>query len=256
MTVVGSIAFATDLAALTAEGSVVEREAGYRVVRTPQNPAFRWGNFLLADADAELDDPRSWALLHRKHFPDLGFVAVGVDDPAPRFAEEHWRAAGFTIEHNAVLRAPVERIIRPVDAPIRPLTTDADWAETLAIGREEEPADEDPAFGERRNAMERLGVENGAARWLGADVDGRIVASLGIVDGGDGVARYQNVQTLRAYRRRGLASDLLAAAARVAADEFAARELVIVAESPGPAVGLYRRLGFADSEVQVQMTLM
>ena len=42
-----SLGYRTDLMLLGLQGSVIERQAGYQVIRTPANPTFHWGNFLL-----------------------------------------------------------------------------------------------------------------------------------------------------------------------------------------------------------------
>lgn len=71
-----------------------------------------------------------------------------------------------------------------------------------------------------------------------------------------GLARYQNVGTLTAFRRRGIAGRLVRAGAALAAARWGCDGLVIVADADGPAIGLYRRLGFQDAETQLQITRM
>jgi ribosomal protein S18 acetylase RimI-like enzyme len=71
------------------------------------------------------------------------------------------------------------------------------------------------------------------------------VANLGIVRLGD-LARYQDVVTLATYRRRGIAGALVRAAGQWALEDPHVRQLVIVAEEGGPAIGLYQRAGFRE----------
>jgi GNAT superfamily N-acetyltransferase len=73
-----------------------------------------------------------------------------------------------------------------------------------------------------------------AAHW-GAFAGDALVASLGLVELGT-LGRYQDVQTLPAYRGRGLASALLYAAARAASVD---RVIVLAARAD-----LYERAGF------------
>jgi ribosomal protein S18 acetylase RimI-like enzyme len=252
----GSIAVATDLVARVAEGGTVERSDGFRVVRTPGNPAFRWGNFLLADEAVDLVDPERWALRHRAAFPGLGFVTVGVDDPDPAFDESAWRAAGFEVERSTVLRADTAAVGRS-DTGIEELAGDAAWADVEAIELELGAGETDhPAFVRRRIDAERSAVQAGRAAWLGLRADGRIVSALGVLPAPGGTARYQNVGTLAAYRRRGAAGRLVRAGAALAAERWGCTELVLVADPEGPAIALYRRLGFRDAETQVQLTRM
>lgn len=252
----GSIAFATDLAARLAEGGTVEQEDGFRVIRTPANPGFRWGNFLLADHAAGLVDPERWVLRHRAAFPGLDFATIGVDDPSAAFDESAWGAAGFEVERSAVLRAPVAGVGRS-DAGVDEVAGDAAWADVEAIELELGAGEADHAtFVRRRIDAERSAVEDGRAAWLGIRADGPIVAALGVLPCPGGIARYQNVGTLAAYRRRGFAGRLVRAGAALAAERWGCLELVLVADPEGPAIALYRRLGFRDAETQVQLTRM
>jgi GNAT superfamily N-acetyltransferase len=253
-----SIGFATDLAVREAEGASVERIDRARIVRTPGNPGFRWGNFVLLDGGAVEEGPEAWSAVHRRAFPDADFVTIGLDEADARFDEEAWRGNGFAVERSVVLRAAAGGLSGNGTARIRPVVSDADWADVLTIDADVEPPGETDyaAFAAARVAAERRAVTAGRAVWLGAEEDGRLVASLGVVAAAGGLARYQNVQTLQRYRRRGLAGALVLAGARVAAAELGRESLVIVAEEPGPAIGLYRRLGFVAAETQVQLTLM
>jgi ribosomal protein S18 acetylase RimI-like enzyme len=249
-----SLAFATDVAARLLEGGALERHDGYRVVRTPANPAFRWGNFVLADPGADLSDPERWAAAHAAAFPAAGFVSIGVDEADARLDEGVWSGASFAVERAVVLEAPAARIAEGAGAADE-VDGDRDWDDVLAVTLEEGPAD-DPTYGRfaaARVAAERAAVEAGSAVWLGARQAGRIVSTLGLYPLPDGVARYQNVGTLARARRQGLARALVCAGARTALQRGSTR-LVIVADRDGPAIGLYRRLGFEDTETQVQLT--
>jgi ribosomal protein S18 acetylase RimI-like enzyme len=113
------------------------------------------------------------------------------------------------------------------------------------------PAATDPTFQGARVAEARGLSERGAGLFLGAFASGRLVATLGIVPDGSGFARYQSVLTDASYRRRGLAGRLLVEAAALARERWAATTLVIVADPEGPAINLYRSLGFAETERQV-----
>ena len=55
-------------------------------------------------------------------------------------------------------------------------------------------------------AASRALCESGSGRWFGAFEDGALRAALGIVADGDGLARYQMVETHPEARRRGLAT--------------------------------------------------
>jgi ribosomal protein S18 acetylase RimI-like enzyme len=249
--VTSSLAYATDLALRAAEGAVVERSLGATIVRMTGNPTFRWGNFLLVP---EAGTPEARLREHAAAFPGAGFTTVGVDDAHATLDDGAWRSAGFEIERLAVLTA--DRAVAAVGAGVRRLASDDDWAaeERIALELEDAPDDAHVLFTRRRTAERRRAAQRGSTIWLGVEVDGGIVATAGIADAGGGVARFQDVQTAETHRRRGHASALVAAGVRTAADEFGSRRFVLVAERGGPAIGLYRRLGFREVETQLQLS--
>jgi ribosomal protein S18 acetylase RimI-like enzyme len=108
-------------------------------------------------------------------------------------------------------------------------------------------------FVERRIDECRVVTSDGQAAFFGAFVDDRLRSMLGIFSDGTGTARYQSVETHPDYRRRGLAGHLVIRAGEHAFSQLGAHRLVIVAESDGPAIGIYRRLGFRSVEFQVQL---
>ena len=56
-----SLGYRTDLMVRAREGSLVEDRGDYLVIRSPGNPAFWWGNFLLLElAAARLAAPLAW----------------------------------------------------------------------------------------------------------------------------------------------------------------------------------------------------
>ncbi|MGH7759200.1 MAG: GNAT family N-acetyltransferase [Candidatus Dormibacteria bacterium] len=88
---------------------------------------------------------------------------------------------------------------------------------------------------------------------FGAFLEGELRASLGLVEVEAGLARYQNVETQAGWRRRGLASCLLAHAASWARSTWGTRTLVLAADPKGPAIHLYRALGFRARETQLEL---
>jgi ribosomal protein S18 acetylase RimI-like enzyme len=94
-------------------------------------------------------------------------------------------------------------------------------------------------FLQRRAAWKASLIANGSARFVGAFDGDTLIGSLGLVSLGD-VARFQDVETAPAYRKRGIASSLLAAAAA----ESPCDTLVIVAIPGSDAARVYERAGF------------
>ncbi|HEU5385015.1 MAG TPA: GNAT family N-acetyltransferase [Streptosporangiaceae bacterium] len=204
-----SLGFGTDVALRVAEGSEVTDRGGYLVIRSPDNPGFWWGNFLLL---------RAW--------PKEG------DGWLDRFAAESRRPS----------TSP--------SAEIRPLTSDRDWRQSVELNLrcygEQNPGD----FQQLRSATRRRLPLAGRAAWFGVFDGGLLIAQLGICDAGRGLARYQDVETDPAARRRGLAGTLVWHAARFARATFGARTLVIVADPAEGAIRIYRGCGFAGAQTQ------
>jgi len=101
----------------------------------------------------------------------------------------------------------------------------------------------------RRRMQDRRELfEQGRGGWfLALTPDGEPAASCGIIVT-DGRARYQAVDTLERFRRRGIASRLVHDAGRAAIEQHDATRLVIVADAGYHALPLYESLGFVARE--------
>lgn len=247
---VRSLGFSTDLLVLRAGGSSIEDRGDHLVVRTERNPSYWWGNFVLLSGPEGIQEGIE---AFGREFPAAGRLTLGVDgvDGAVPSAIE---AAGLEAEVDVVLTATSLRPPDAVEAESRPLSSGADWASLLALQQEDDHPGATIDFQQARVADARRLAESGHGVFLGAFVAGQLVAALGIVTDRSGTARYQHVQTHSGYRRRGLASHLVATAAAMARRRWPLDRLVIVADPDGPAIGLYRSLGFEDAELQTKLS--
>ncbi len=252
-----SLGYRTDLMLLRLQGSVVEDGSDHLVVRTLANPGFHWGNFVLAD-QSWVDRPLAdlVAVFHAEH-PAAGHVAIGVDGVDGRvWGKDELGECGLEVERSVVMTATeVHAPLHPnTEAECRMLASDADWAAAVDI----EHGDADPAeyrdFGQRRMAVRRAQQEAGLGAWFGAFVEGEMLCGLGLFTDGSGLGRFQGVQTLASARRLGLAATLVQHASMVGQRDFAIRDLVMVADPDYAAIRIYRSLGFADSEIQIQLS--
>lgn len=248
---IGSPGHATGLEILILQGSTVERHPGYRVVRTPANPTYHWGNFLLVDGATAPGSLAGWVSTFRAEHPTAAHVAIGIDDPDPQLDPAEAAELGLAIEHDQTLTASrlsaVESVPGVELSPVDP-GTDAPWAalvEMELLDLEGGDVAGHRVFLERRYAGHRALSAAGHGSWYAAWVGDRPVSTLGLFRLPSGRARYQQVMTAPDYRHRGIAGALLRFAAH---DQQAqgAGELVIVADPEGPAIGLYRRAGFVD----------
>lgn len=246
--------WATDLAILRLSGSVVTDRRDHLVVRTPDNPQFHWGNFVLVTDERRVDDAAVWVGVFEGAFPGVGWVSIGL----PRLPDDTtaWEAHRMALEVDEVLTAVALPPLAPLadGYTVRRLAGD-DWALAVArsVAHNARTGTEEPvsfaSFARRRARARRALSERGLGAWFGAFAGDALVADLGIVRCGT-AARYQDVSTDEAHRGRGLASHLLGVAARWAADA-GCEQWVIVTEAESAAGRLYRSLGFGPDTANV-----
>lgn len=251
---VDSLGFRTDLALAALAGSEVEDRGDHIVVRTPDNPDYYWGNFLLlpqAPAAAELP---GWEATFERTFPRCRHRAYGVATSAGGIDDlAGFAAAGLETEAATVMTATaVHEPERPNrEATYRRLSTDADWAQQvdLWLGDGEGHGRE---FVVAKVAAERRMTETGTGAWWGAFVGDRLLSSMGLFAASPGLARFQQVQTHPEARGRGLAGTLVHRVSRYGFDELGATTLVMVADPGYLAIRIYRAVGFEGTETQLQ----
>lgn len=248
----------TDIALLEISGSQVTDRDDHLVVRTPDNPTFWWGNFLLLDRVPQPGEHEQWVDRFAATFPDARHLAFGVDGTVGRAADlAGFADMGLSVDASTVMTATsVHRPPRPNDeAEYRRLTSDDDWAQCLRLRIIANATDDDPGyqtFEARRVATDRATSTAGRGAWFGAFLDGRLVSQMGLAAAGPGLARFRLVETDPAYRGRGLAGTLVHHVSEYGFGELGATTLVMVADPDYLAVRIYRSVGFDDTETQLQ----
>jgi GNAT superfamily N-acetyltransferase len=249
---IASLGFRTDIMLLALGGSSVTERDGLLVVATPGTPDFWWGNFVLApDADA-LD---AAVAVHAEAFPAADFVSVGIDgtDGAPGI-ERSAAGHGLTVERITALSATA---LHPpphpnTDVEIRTLHSDDDFQAAIDLQFGNSP-DAGYDFTRRQFNTWRALADRGHGAWFGGFIAGRLCVGLGLYTDGDGVARYQAVDTSPEHRRRGLAGTLVHHAGREGLTWPGVQTLVILADPGDDAIRVYRSVGFDGTETQVQL---
>ncbi len=248
--------YRTDLIFPAFEG-IIEDRGDYIVIRTPKNPGYYWGNYLLfRDAPAEGDLER-WMALFKEEIAAhqrADHVVFGWDS-SDAGAIEQFYDAGFKGDNVVVMKAAHldSSGNRPPPYEIRPLTTDAEWSgaiENQVLCRD--MVHEESGYRRfRAKDMDRYRrmAEAGLGAWFGAFDGDRVVGDLGLF-GLDDLARYQSVETHPYYRRRGIARSLVVAAAEWSRTERNTERFVIAAEPDSVAEKIYRSLGFRGGEME------
>lgn len=244
-----SLAWRTDLALLQASGSTVEDLGTHLLVTTEDNPAFHWGNFVLLRQPPAPGTARDAVGVFDAWFPEANHRSLGIDGYGSYDTSE-FEAAGLEREVSEVMVAHrlTEPTHRGTDAGYRPLVeSETDLWTDLELSAHRGTPGYSRAFVEARAEAEWRLVRAGLGHRWGAFVDGRLAATAGLYQVGGGDLRYQSVLTHPRHRRRGHAGTLLHLMARRALGQ-GHRRLVIVADPDGPAIGLYRSLGFQTLE--------
>lgn len=249
-----SLAFRTDLALARLAGSEVDDRGDHVVVRTPDNPDYYWGNYLLLPRPPTAAELSAWEATFARTFPACRHRAYGVATAdGTRSDLAAFRDAGLEVDASTVMTASaVHEPPRPNDqATYRPLTTDDDWDQQVGLWSSGEE-DATPDFVRAKVAAERRMTEAGAGAWWGAFVGTRLLSSMGLFAASPGLARFQQVQTHPDARGRGLAGTLVHRVGRYGFDELGAHTLVMVADPEYLAIRVYRSVGFDGTETQLQ----
>ncbi len=233
---VHSLGYRTDLIFAGFDGKIIDH-GDFLVVRTPTNPHYYWGNFLLFPHPPRAGDFLTWRQLFRQEIggpPTYVHQTFGWDSPKPGEAQP-FLEAGFHLIRSVVMTCNSPR--RPThhtDAvDVRPLETVAEKAsaiENQVLCRD--PGHEEVAYrAYRGRQMDRYGAMRraGLGDWYGAFVGGRLVADLGLFRDGE-LGRYQSVETHPEFRRRGIAGTMVYEAGRQSMAKYGLKTLVIVAE--------------------------
>lgn len=257
-----SVAYRTDLFLAGFDGVVEEKER-YIVVRTPSNPGFWWGNFVLyPDApDARAFDrghAGSWLDDQDRELPDAQSRLMTWDRPDGHIGEvEPFVAEGYEVDVSSILTATAATLRLPTrwaaDVEVAPLVTDAHWRDAAtALTNAFAPngrgtPEEQRLFVERQLARYRSMQAQGLGHWFGAFVGGEVAGALGVVRVGE-LGRFQLVGTDPRFARRGVCSTLVHGAARFALDTMNVGTLVMAADATYHAARVYESVGFAQSE--------
>jgi GNAT superfamily N-acetyltransferase len=261
-----SLQIRTDLMLRAWAGQILERR-GYIVVRTPHNPTFRWGNYLVFTGPPAPGDLRRWTAIFAREVgvpPAVAHQAFTWDAPdAARGAVDEFADAGFDVWETTAMSARelAAPLRHPTPCRIRDFADERDWDAWVELlvaqnraataGEREEPEGH-RVFATRMAGDWRRMVGRGWGRWFGAWVGDMLVSSMGLFVR-DGLGRFQSVDTHPDHRGRGYASTLLRQVAAEGLTAMGAHTLVIVADLEGPASRIYRAAGFRPTERIVEI---
>lgn len=257
---VHSLGIQSDLIFHRRNGEILDREA-FLLVRTPAQPAYFWGNYLIYPEAPTIEQLPAWEEAFHREFSgqplsthrSFTWDAKGMENPlAPRDIEA-FAERGYEYDVSVVLAA--EHVNGPrhpnVAVEYRPLIRQDDWEQMLDLQlecREEEFAAEPyrEFLSQRVGAWRRL-VDAGSGVWFGAFDSGQLVADAGLFWEGT-LGRFQNVETRWSHRRRGICGTLVHQLSQYGLGPVGLIRLVMQADEDYHAARIYESLGFQRAE--------
>jgi ribosomal protein S18 acetylase RimI-like enzyme len=262
MIVSNSMALKTDLLILHC-GSAVTDRGDYICVRTPDNPGYFWGNFIVMKDPPKVGDCEQWIDIFQNEFqayPEVKHCTFTWDrSDGILGAADEFESRGFHRDTSVVMTAGPSEMRRGgvLDCPnlvIRRLTSESDWEQALRnqvacrlLSFNEELY---LPFKTKQMHNYRKMAESGLGFWFGAFVGHQLVADCGVFVF-DGLGRFQSVGTHPDFRRRGICRELVFQSSLIAFDEKRAKQVVIVADPDEPAAKIYESVGFKAAELAV-----
>ena len=253
-----SAGWRTDLIFARFDGELTERP-DCLVVRTPSNPSYWWGNFLLFDHPPRPGDASVWRARFDAEIAsreaESRHVTFGVDAREAFALPDDFVQQGFTLYQSNVLTMRRGQLLPPRALPpgfrIAALqwpshTAEAVELQVLCDAGEHQPVEGYRLFRQRQMQRYEAMVRAGMGDWFGVFAETaageRLVADCGLFHAG--IGRFQHVETHPEFRRRGLCSALIHAVCRHGFEALGLDTLVIVADPLDVAIGLYESVGF------------
>ncbi|OUS05693.1 hypothetical protein A9Q96_10860 [Rhodobacterales bacterium 52_120_T64] len=228
-------------------------------VRTPKNPDYFSGNFLLFQRPPDLADFANWIEKFETVFAPYPAVRhhtfqwLPTTTPDPAVLEE-FKHAGFTIDETSVLAARTVHDDKPAPEGVefRQIRTDAEWLAVIDAqtrdGFPKIPMSEYRRYKEATFANYREMSEQGLGGWWGAFKGKVLVADLGLFFG-EGVGRFQSVETSPEHRRQGICRAMVSHVSNQALAAHQGITLLMHADAHDVARGIYCSVGFVEIEV-------
>ncbi len=251
-----SLGLRTELMIASWHAEITDHD-GWIVVRTPSNPSYHWGNYVIFKTQPDKSSLSGWVDVFRQAItnqqPTMHTLLLWDDVSEHPGDVSAFIEHGFELEPSIILTS--RQVIPPprpnADAVVRPLTTDEEWAQAL----ENQIRCRDAVFTEENYRSFKVAqmknyralAEQGHGDWYGAFLGGELVADLGIYREG-GLARYQSVGTHPDFRCQGLCGTLVYQAGVDVLRRHGVKHLVMIADPDAQASGIYQSVGFAIAE--------
>jgi len=253
-----NLGFSTDLIFLEDTREIVE-QTEYTAFRSPNNPTYYFGNFLLLPQAPKNSEKQYWENHFDQAFSNIDGIGhyTFIWHTAPTNISTYL-AANYEYCHCLVLSAQVQDLCLPKhlnrQVQLQAFSTTTHWQQWIDLGVEERPKAHDEKayrrFMERSAAQYQQLYKGGQGNFYGAFDNGELVASAGLFYGNN-VGRFQRVLTKTSHRKQGICKTLLAHMCKLGFAQ--ASTLVMLAESDYHALKIYQKLGFVHKQDQFSL---
>lgn len=233
------------------DNSTIERD-DYFVLLTLDNPDFFWGNYLMFKNGPKEGDFTKWQKIFEEEFLSNPKVLHKTFSWAGQYDGEELKKfidSGYDFSDTLVLvceSSNLNCVYENKEIQCSVVANDDDW-NALVEFQVETNSDFNPKvfreFITKRILKYRSYVNSGHGNWYIAKIGNRIVADLGLFGTGT-LARFQNIKTHFDFRKRGISQTLINYAAKNSGKDF----FVIEADEDGPAINMYKSIGFSLKE--------
>ncbi|MBC86829.1 MAG: GNAT family N-acetyltransferase [Bdellovibrionaceae bacterium] len=242
---------------------VIEDRGHYTLIKTPDNPGFHWGNYIIFDRAPQPGDLKNWKTLFDREFTHYSephhyvFTWDTGDNDSGEYQE--FLDAGFEFDSAVVLSTdqlsapphPNEKI------SVKKIKSDEDWEKVIHL----QTLCADPKFLNlnfeefKRSQIDQYKrmSQAGKGHWFGAFIGDQLVGDLGVFFDGK-IGRYQNVGTHPDHRKQGICGTLVYQAGQIAFDEFSVDTLVMEADPDYHAARIYESVGFSKCEINYSLS--
>jgi len=246
-----SIGLKTNVFMSSLLGNVYDR-GDYIAIKTPSNPKFHWGNFLIFPSPPKNGDYASWLSLYDLEFKDIPnlecklFTWDGLTGERGRI--EKFVTNGFNIDIGVYLAA--QATIPPkhlnTNIEIRVIQNNSDWNQLLNIHKNESHL-------HTQLLQQRKWTEKGRGHLFGAFYQDKLVGDLGLFNK-DGIGRFQNVGTIEEFRKQGVCGTLVYEVSKRAFSNLGIKQLIMEADNESGASRIYESLGFKEIEKNIAIS--
>lgn len=252
-----NLGFHTDLIFLEEERQII-KFPNYLFVRSPNQPNYYFGNYLLLNGPPEYYNKAALENIFIQRFKDKrinhftfcwsGDVKKGI---------QPFLDAGYELDELTVLKVRKENLKKPQqrnnEIEIRAFRDDQDWKDWIQLEHEGLKKGTEEVFLSyiqgRAKVYQKLALQN-KGNFYGAYVNNALVAAAGLFHDGK-IGRFQSVRTKASFQRKGICKSLVYEISKNSLQKI--DKLVIAADKGYHALDLYRKLGFQDAASQTSI---